>query len=207
MDTSATQSYTPAGACRPWRRFDPITVGMHWATAALVLALFVSAWTLKFATSPDQANLLLTIHRSVGVATWGLAGCRLAWRLSLAYLPPFPHSMSKGQRWAAKTSEYCLYAILLLQPLTGAAQSLARGRPFQLFAWEVPDLMSRDRAMAHWFGDVHEQTAWVLLGMIGLHVLAALFHRFVLKDEVLQSMLPWKPSVRKSMPKIGLPRE
>jgi hypothetical protein len=32
----------------------------------------------------------------------------------------------------------------------------------------------------------------VLLGLIGLHILAALFHRFVLRDEVLQSMLPWR---------------
>ena len=44
------------------------------------------------------------------------------------------------------------------------------------------------------FHQIHSVSAWVLLGLIGLHILAALFHRFVLRDEVLQSMLPWRAS-------------
>jgi cytochrome b561 len=43
------------------------------------------------------------------------------------------------------------------------------------------------------FHEIHELSAWVLLGLIGLHIMAALFHRFILRDEVLQSMLPWRP--------------
>jgi cytochrome b561 len=35
-------------------------------------------------------------------------------------------------------------------------------------------------------GDVHGVLAWVLLALIGAHVGAAMFHRFVLKDRVLQ---------------------
>lgn len=33
-------------------------------------------------------------------------------------------------------------------------------------------------------------TAWVLLGLIGLHVAAALFHQFVIRDDTLGRMLP-----------------
>lgn len=35
-------------------------------------------------------------------------------------------------------------------------------------------------------GDVHSALAWVLLALIGMHIGAALFHRFVRKDNVLQ---------------------
>jgi cytochrome b561 len=39
-------------------------------------------------------------------------------------------------------------------------------------------------------GDVHGILAWVLFALICLHVAAALFHRFVLRDGVLHRMLP-----------------
>src|SRR6476660_2741452 len=86
----------------------------------------------------------------------------------------------------------CLYALLLLQPLTGLAQSLARGRSFMLFEWQVPKVMAGKKVLTLLFHQIHTVSAWLLLGLIGLHVLAALFHRLVLKDEVLQSMLPWR---------------
>jgi cytochrome b561 len=99
--------------------------------------------------------------------------------------------MPRAQQRFAKASEYCLYAPLLLQPLTGLAQ-LARGRSFMLFEWRVPKVMAGNEALTLLFHQIHTVSAWLLLGLIGLHVLAALFHRLVLKDEVLQSMLPWR---------------
>jgi cytochrome b561 len=39
-------------------------------------------------------------------------------------------------------------------------------------------------------GDVHGNLAWVMFALIVLHIAGALFHRFVLKDRVLERMLP-----------------
>ena len=74
---------------------------------------------------------------------------------------------------------------------------LARGRSFMLFEWHVPKVMAGNKALTLLFHQIHTVSAWLLLGLIGLHVLAALFHRLVLKDEVLQSMLPWRPHPRR----------
>jgi superoxide oxidase len=175
------------------RRFDIVTIGLHWATLILIAGLFGSAWLL-LASDREHAAILLTVHRSLGVVTWAVAIVRLGWRLSYAYLPPFPQSMPKVQQRLAKTSEYGLYALLLLQPLTGLAQSLTRGRHFMLFAWQVPKVVAGDKPLTMLFHQIHTLSAWVLLGLIGLHILAALFHRFVLRDEVLESMLPWRAS-------------
>jgi cytochrome b561 len=155
--------------------------------------MFASAWLL-LASDREQAAMLLTVHRSLGVATWVLAIVRLGWRFRFAYLPPFPQNMPKVQQRLAKASEYGLYALLLFQPVTGLAQSLTRGRHFMLFAWRVPNVMAGDKPLTALFHQIHALSAWVLLGLIGLHILAALFHRFVLRDEVLQSMLPWRPA-------------
>jgi cytochrome b561 len=173
------------------RRFDILTIGLHWATVTLIAGMFASAWLL-LASDREHAAMLLTVHRSLGVVTWVVAIFRLGWRLSCAYLPPFPQNMPKVQQRFAKASEYGLYALLLSQPLTGLAQSLARGRHFMLFAWRVPSVMAGDKLLTALFHQIHALSAWVLLGLIGLHILAALFHRFVLRDEVLQAMLPWR---------------
>ena len=127
------------------RRFDILTIGLHWATVTLIAGMFASAWLL-LASDREHAAMLLTVHRSLGVVTWVVAIIRLWWRLSCAYLPPFPQNMPKMQQRLAKASEYGLYALLLLQPLTGLAQSLARGRHFMLFAWRVPSVMAGDKA-------------------------------------------------------------
>lgn len=186
------------------RRFDSLTIALHWVTVTLIACMFASAWLL-LASDREHAAILLTIHRSLGVVTWAVAIVRLAWRISLAYLPPFPHNMPKVQQRLAKASEYGLYALLLFQPLTGLAQSLMRGRSFMLFAWRVPKVMAGDKPLTALFHQIHALSAWVLLALIGLHVLAALFHRFVLRDEVLQSILPWRRIAAVAVPTPKIP--
>ena len=187
--TSYSPAQVPVRGCR--RRFDAVTIDLHWATVALITGMFASAW-LQLVSDHERAAMLLIVHRSLGVVTWALAIVRLGWRFSFAYLPPFPGTMPRVQQRFAKASEYGLYALLLLQPLTGLAQSLARGRSFMLFEWHVPKVMAGNKALTLLFHQIHTVSAWLLLGLIGFHVLAALFHRLVLKDEVLQSMLPWR---------------
>src|ERR1700735_5123252 len=107
------------------RRFDIVTIGLHWATVTLIAGLFGSAWLL-LASDREHAAMLLTVHRSLGVVTWVVAIIRLGWRLTCAYLPPFPQNMPKMQQRLAKGSEYGLYALFFLPPPSGLAQRLAR---------------------------------------------------------------------------------
>jgi superoxide oxidase len=177
-------------AAKAAARFDDVSIGLHWMTVVLIVALLASAWSIGLASGGAAAATLLTVHRSLGVALWVLAIVRLSWRLRFAVRPPLPASLPALQRLAATVTEGALYVLLLAQPLTGLAQTLTRGKPFQLFAVQVPALMARDKPLTGLFHRVHELTAWALLGLIAVHVAAALFHRFVLKDRVLQSMWP-----------------
>jgi cytochrome b561 len=177
------------------RRFDAMTIGLHWTTVGLIVGMFATALMHEQAAG-GWASLLLQTHRSLGVSLWVVAVCRLGWRLGFAFLPPFPPGMSQIRQTAAMVTEYGLYALLLSQPLTGLAQSLTLGRPFPLFGWEAPVVMARNKDLTSLFHGIHELSAWALLGLISLHVVAALLHRLVLRDDVLQSMLPWKPAKR-----------
>jgi len=173
-------------------RFDTPTIWMHWLTLALICILFGTAWLSGPEANFAQAAVLLLVHRSAGVLIWGLTVMRLVWRWSKGHRPALPHDMGALQRFAARANEVALYALLVLQPLTGLAQSLFPGKAFALFFGMVPALVARDRSLTHFTRDVHEYGAWALLALIGVHALAALFHHFVVRDHVLKAMLPWR---------------
>ena len=170
-------------------RFDGISMSLHWLTVLLVMAQFVTALVHEALHGP-AAELLLTLHRSSGIAVWTVAVLRLMWRRWFAFLPPFPEGMPKAQQWTAKLNEYGLYLLLLIQPVTGLAASLALGRPFALFLWQAPALMMPGKPLAHMLKEMHETGGWILAALIGLHAAAALYHALVLRDRVLQRMLP-----------------
>jgi cytochrome b561 len=172
--------------------FDRVTISLHWATVLLVLTLFASAWLHALAESrqSDLTPALLQIHRSSGVTVWVMTALRLAWRLTNATLPPFPITMTKLHRAAVKSSEYGLYALLLAQPVTGLLTTIFGGRPFALFLWRFPPLAARDEPLQGAFHLSHELGAWALAILIMGHAAAALFHHFVVRDDVLECMAP-----------------
>src|SRR5262249_10863624 len=100
---------TPINVRRP--AFDGVTIGLHWATVLLVLALFASAWlhALSEGRQSSFTPVLLQVHRSFGVTIWVVTALRLAWRLTNASIPPFPRQMTKLHRTTVKLSEYGLY--------------------------------------------------------------------------------------------------
>jgi cytochrome b561 len=172
-------------------RFDRTSIALHWFTVLLVIGQFTSAW-LREAVDHESslAVAILATHRTVGVLTWIVGVVRLVWRHNFANLPPFPESMPKLQQSIAKANEYGLYALLFLQPITGLARGLFGDKPFELFIWQVP-VLEPNPVTRILFAEVHEFGAKALLALVGLHAGAALFHRLVLRDGVLQRMSPW----------------
>jgi cytochrome b561 len=130
------------------------------------------------------------LHRSAGVVVWIVVCLRLIWRRTRMRLPPFPGHMTAFHKFGVHLSEYAMYALLLVQPLTGMADTLLRGRAFQFFGVVVPPLVARDKALAGLFHLAHEAGALMLAAVVLTHAAAGLFHGFVLKDGVLRSMLP-----------------
>jgi superoxide oxidase len=170
-------------------RFDQTSIALHWLTAFLIVAQFASAWLHEAIDHETSfAMALLTMHRTTGGLTWIVVVARLVWRRYFAHLPPFP---PKLQQSIAKANEYGLYALLLVQPITGFGNVLFHGRPFSLLIWEVPTLLESNPAIRGLFVEAHELGAKALVVLIGLHAGAALFHGLVLRDGVLQRMLPW----------------
>lgn len=131
---------------------------------------------------------LIAWHLGVGATLVTVMAIRVIWRLTHWRTPDeLPPLLSVVSR----ITHVLLYAALVLVPLLGWINASSRGWTVRLLGVvSYPALCKPGSAFGHAMGDVHGIPAWVLFALIGLHVVAALFHRFVLKDHVLQRMLP-----------------
>jgi superoxide oxidase len=170
--------------------FDTVTIVFHWVTVLIVLGMFVTAWWHAHAHPGVLRSSLLQVHRSLGMTIWLVTALRLVWRLTRAKLPPFPRQMKEMHRAVVKASEYSLYGLLLIQPLTGFAATLARGRPFAIFLRQFPSLVPEHATLEAVFYHAHQLGACALVVLVAGHAGAALIHHFVLRDDVLECMAP-----------------
>jgi cytochrome b561 len=183
------------------RVFDPTTRLLHWLTFGLITLVFVFAFSINLATSRASHTALLQLHRSFGVTVWAIILVRLVWR-QFAKFPNWPTDMPQSMRLAAKGSEYALYALLLAQPILGLLQTNARGDRVDLFfLGQLPALIGQDRPLARQLLAVHETVGFLLLGLIALHISAALFHHFWRRDDTLAAMLPSAAGHRQTGPR------
>jgi cytochrome b561 len=162
----------------------------HWITALLLLVQYVLAWTMPDVHRDTKPVGLIAWHLGVGVAIVLLVFVRLLWR-SMHAAPPEPATLPAALRALGRYTHWLLYLLLIAVPLMGWANASSRDWSVTLFASiPMPPLSPTGSPVGHALGDWHRVFAWVLLALVGLHVSAALFHQFVLRDNTLARMLP-----------------
>uniref|UniRef100_UPI00261AFCA2 cytochrome b n=1 Tax=Pseudomonas sp. TaxID=306 RepID=UPI00261AFCA2 len=135
---------------------------------------------------------LLHIHKPLGIAILLLVIVRLVVRFSTAQ-PPLPSDLPSVQVLAAKLSHYVLYALMLAMPLIGWAMISAAGDPVMLSSSiQLPSILAANPHTFAILRKAHTYLAYLFFLTILLHLAAALFHGFVRRDEVLDSMLHGK---------------
>jgi len=115
-------------------------------------------------------------------------------------LPPFADHMTQTHRSLVQTSEYCLYALLVVQPLTGFGAVLTRGRSFTLFWGHVPPLIPHYPTIEAALFLLHRIGAWSFVLLITGHAVHALVRHFLVRDDTLRRMAPVlgpQPSLRR----------
>ena len=171
----------------PEARFTPLARLLHWSMAVMILAmLFVGIGMVSTAT--ERYRYLLALHRPLGILILVLAVVRLTYRL-LNPAPPLPASLPKVQQAAAKISHIVLYALMFIMPLLGWAMLSAAPYPISLAGgFRLPAILSPDAALYAQLRALHTDFALLFYAVILLHLGAALFHAWVRRDGVFQSM-------------------
>ena len=175
------------------RAYGLIAQALHWLVAAGITAQFVWAWRIDRTDSIRSEFSLVNQHKSIGMTVLALVVVRLLWR-AFNRPPPFPPGMSAWERFSASTAHWLLYALILLMPLSGWVYTSAAGFGPEWFGLvDIPALVDQNERLEKVFGELHEWLAVCIAALVSIHVLAALRHQFVLKDGLLNRMIPpWK---------------
>ena len=174
------------------------SVTLHWVGAALVfLALLAGLFAVYYSSGCCGADrrVAYLMHAYAGLAVLGVVVLRLMFRTRYSW----PRAAHSGEArlgdMVAKVIHWTLYGMMILIPLTGWV--MASGMRCCWFVPGLPDVNAlslgtgtttpADVAAAY---RVHVALAWIIIGLIALHVAASLFHHLFLKSDILHRMLP-----------------
>lgn len=171
--------------------FAPLARLLHWLMALLVITmLFIGAGMV--ASVSERHEWLIHLHKPLGVAILLLVIVRLFVRFSTRQ-PPLPADLPGWQVLAAKASHGLLYALMLILPVLGWAMISAAGDPVTLgIGVQLPAIVPANATLFAFLRKAHGYLAYLLFLTVLLHLAAALFHGWVRRDGVLQSMLSGK---------------
>jgi cytochrome b561 len=176
-------------------------ISLHWVIALLIFAAFpLGLYMHNLPLSPDKLKLF-SYHKWIGITVLILAVVRVAWRVNHR-LPDLPTTMPRWERFSALAMHFLLYALILAVPLSGWLMSSATG--FQTVWFGVvplPDLVGKDKELGRLLLDLHQTLNFLLITLVGGHIVAALKHHFVAHDHILTRMVPF---LRKSGPKFAV---
>jgi cytochrome b561 len=164
---------------------------LHWLMAILIVAGFALGVTMVDIPGLTPTKLkYYSWHKWLGVTVLALACARLLWRL-FHPAPPHPATMPGWQKKAASASHTLLYLLMLAVPLSGYFYTLALGVPVvYLGLIELPVLIGRDPSLKPALQLLHYTLNMILLGVVGLHFIAALKHHFIDRDGIFKRILP-----------------
>lgn len=181
-----------------------ISKSFHWLIVLLIAVEvpvgYLMSYTYGLSFRDKQQALPLhtlasQIHHTIGLAILLLAVMRLIWRWTTLRPRQRP-----GHAYGALTAGIvhgALYTLLIVLPLSGwAAISVYGDAPLWLFDHSdlVPAILPRVPLKdAHGYGyyaKIHVLCLKIGLGVLTLHVAAALWHHWVRRDDVLLRMWP-----------------
>ncbi len=172
------------------RGYDPVAKILHWLVFALVAAQFVLGWTMPDIHRDTKPEGLIAWHLAVGASLVVVLVIRFVWRL-FHFVPLVTEDVPRWQQRLAYATHWLLYLVLFALVLLGWTNASARDyRAAVLGLVPLPPLAPIRSSWGMEAGDLHVLLSWVLLGLVGLHVAAALYHRFVRRDRVMARMLP-----------------
>ena len=146
----------------------------------------IYTWQLSEEASPR--TFYFNLHKSIGITLLFFIVIRVIWRIS--HKPPA--ALKSYKAWERKLStgaHHLLYLLMLVVPLSGLIMSIASKYGVKWFGLDfIAGIDSKP--LREIFHEVHEIAGIIILLIIAIHILGALKHKFIDKDETMKRMLP-----------------
>jgi cytochrome b561 len=164
---------------------------IHWLTAVLVAAAYLMIEQRGvFPRGSSGRTFMMQGHFWAGLTVFAFAMWRIALRLRHG-APPITPALPAWQGWLSRLLHLSLYAFVVVMPLLGLATAWTDGKsvllPFTGIA--LPPLLPVDKPLAHQLEDLHGNIGEVFYWIIGLHIVAGLYHHAWRRDDTLRRML------------------
>jgi cytochrome b561 len=181
------------------KRYHSGAMLLHWLTALLLMGNLVLGLLLEDIPS-DQKFQFYQLHKSLGISVLVLTLLRIVWRFMFP-VPALSPTLKAWEKGAVKITHVLFYVLMLGLPLSGWALVSASTRkiptvlfgliplPNMPFFESILDVGER-KAIASSIEDVHGLLSYVMIGLLAVHILAALRHHWMLKDETILRMTP-----------------
>lgn len=172
--------------------YGSVSKFLHWTVGLAIIALLAVGLYMEDLEPAPFKFQLYGIHKAVGAIVLGLVVLRVFWT-TFQTKPNAPMGMAPATYRMVSFGHAVLYGFMVLMPLSGWIMSNAAGYPVDVFGFfTLPEIASKNEEVRHFFGEVHELAGYGLIAMLAAHILAAIWHHVVKKDDTLQRMLPAK---------------
>ena len=184
------------------KQYASSIMAIHWLSAIVVVGAFATGMDGPARQIFSEARLFdRQLHETLGLTVIALTLIRVVWKLfARAQAPNLP--MPRWMHLASKALQGTLYLLLLAVPITGLITVGMGGHGIELLGGtHIMPPAPLNAALSHQLGDIHKWMGDAILWLAGVHAVAALFHHYVLRDGVLNSMLPAGIAARLPGPK------
>jgi cytochrome b561 len=169
-------------------RYSAVQRRLHWLMVLLIAAAYLLIEQRGIFGRPGRFAMMQS-HFWVGISIFVLVWWRIAQRRKLG-VPPITPGIPAWQDVLSKATHFSLYAFFIVMPILGISAAWLDGKsvfiPFTHIA--IPPLLAENELWAHSIEDLHGDIGNVFYYVIGFHILAALYHHFVRKDDTLTRM-------------------
>jgi cytochrome b561 len=176
-------------------RYGAVAKIFHWLTVVMVgTAYMVSPGGSEQRVYSSASDFTRHIHETAGILIFAIVLARILWRLIDAAPEALP--MAPWMKFSSNVAHVALYALLIALPLTAIVGAWLEGHPLTLLGLgDLGPMLPQAHDLGQAVANIHTILGNVIIWVAGAHAAAALFHHFVLRDNVLISMLPdWRRS-------------
>lgn len=174
----------------PPAKYDAVAQLLHWSMAIMLAYLIFFS---QFEAMPEVlVKDKMRLHSGIGLLIIFLGVFRWYWRKH----QPQPVTVTYPSAWQGKVSRFvhhAFYTLFLISPLLGmllAGLVSYEVRVFGLF--EISSWLEDSETKRSLINSLHGLSADIMLFLLVLHIAAALYHQFIIRNNLLHRMTPYK---------------
>ncbi len=172
------------------KKYTLTTRIIHWLSALLIFFMFISGWYMvELDYYSPWYNRLPELHYAFGMVlmfVWLVKIIRLLSGQQKKLSPP----IKPFERILSQITHWLFYLFVVTLVITGYLMMTADGQPKILFQTiKLPSLTQFSGAVVDTMGWIHKYGAYILMGFVALHVIGAVKHHFIDKDDTLKRIL------------------